>query len=115
MKTINLTQHIGKPEQNCFEPADKEEVKELLTIHKDDDVVENASALADIAKKSGAENAMIGGAGFLLSHLEKALCNVGVNPIHSFSARESYEGEDGVKKSIFRHKCFIDSKGKWLP
>lgn len=56
---------------------------------------------------------MIGGAGFFMSHLERALEEHQVGALHAFSVRESVEEmlEDGsVKKTnVFRHVGFFSA------
>lgn len=56
-------------------------------------------------------NAMIGGAPYLMSALEKALVDYGVCPYYAFSRRESVEETmpDGSvrKTAVFRHAGFI--------
>lgn len=114
---INLTQHQSTPEQEwdgVFEPQDKENVRRLLTF----DTIPNkgvlymrAVQLAEIASESGAKFAMIGGAPYLMGALENALKEKGIQPLYSFSERESIEetlpSGDVIKKSVFRHKGFI--------
>ena len=54
---------------------------------------------------------MIGGAPFLMSPLESALLNNGIEPVYAFSTRESVEKKlpDGSvqKTNIFKHKGFV--------
>ena len=114
---INLTQHLPTPEQEwdgVFEPQDKDSVRRLLTV----DTIPNkgvvymrAVQLAEIASESGAKFAMIGGAPYLMGALENALKERGIQPLYSFSERESIEetlpSGDVIKKSVFRHKGFI--------
>lgn len=111
MKRINLTQHDGKPEQGCFEPENKEQVKELLTFEAlptKAEIRDRAVSLAIIAKESGAEEAMIGGAPYLMNYLETELRRFGVTPVYAFSRREVIEDtETGIKTSIFKHIGFI--------
>lgn len=83
------------------------------------DVQTHATILAEIAARTGTpENpnhppdaVMIGGAPFLMSALEAALMDYGLQPVYAFSLRESVDEPqpDGgvVKKSTFRHIGFI--------
>lgn len=111
MKRINLTQHDGKPEQGCFEPENKEQVKELLTFEAlptKAEIRDRAVSLAIIAKESGAEEAMIGGAPYLMADLETELRRFGVTPVYAFSRREAIEDPNtGEKISVFKHIGFI--------
>jgi hypothetical protein len=72
-----------------------------------------ACLLTSIAVKLGATHAMIGGAGFFLPVLEKALHQRGIIPVHAFSKRESVEtrNADGTvsKTNIFKHLGFVES------
>jgi len=63
--------------------------------------------------KGFALKAMIGGAPFFMSALERALKDVGIQPIYSFSVRESTEKMvDGktVKTNVFKHIGFVGEK-----
>ena len=111
----NLTQHVATPEQavNVIEPANKAEIQELLTFETPPTIAEiqkRASALARQVPE-GIMLAMIGGAPYLMSSLEKELTFRGIQPLYSFSERVSVEEKqnDGtvVKKSVFRHKNFV--------
>jgi hypothetical protein len=117
MKIINLTQHFATPEQleaGVFESDHKEGIRTFLTFNElpSKNVLDNtASILAHHAKIKGATHAMIGGAPFFMSTLERALVEVGVIPVYAFSVRESVEEvqPDGsvVKQAIFRHQGFV--------
>jgi len=56
-------------------------------------------------------NVMIGGAPYLMATLEKALREVGLNPIYAFSQRVSIDKEnpDGsvTKTMVFKHLGFV--------
>ena len=112
MKIINLTQHAATKEQieqGLFDLDDNSELKELLTfndIPTSAEIQNRACAIAKIAKDSGAECAMIGGAPFFMSALENALKEVGVQPLYAFTKRVAVE-ENGVKTSIFKHEGFV--------
>jgi hypothetical protein len=113
--TINLTQHPATPDQGVTEPENKAAVQAALTfdaIPSSEDMKERADFLARIAKDSGASKAMIGGAPFFMSTLEKALLDVGIKPVYAFSVRESVEKttDDGTvtKTNVFKHTGFVE-------
>lgn len=70
-----------------------------------------AKELAQIAVKSNADHAMVGGAAYFVPILERELDKVGVKPIHSFTQRESEDKvmEDGSvqKVSVFKHVGWV--------
>jgi hypothetical protein len=117
MSILNLTQHVASKEQvaaGVIEPDDKKAVQDLLTfvdLPTVPDIVRRARNLAGIAKSAGVESAMIGGAGWLLGPLERALQAAGIWPLHSFTRREAVEEQqpDGSVKKIqtFRHVGFV--------
>ena len=123
MKIINLTQHMATPEQVVAgviepKPNDKNLIRTTLTfnaIPEIEDILAAAKALSIIAKKYGINTAMIGGAPWLMSALERALLHEGIEPVYAFSLRRSVEtkGEDGtvVKKTIFKHLGFVRFSG----
>ena len=117
---LNLTQHPATPDQvadGVIEPADKPAVSKLLTF--DDppaagEMEARANALADIATSAGTDTAMIGGAPFFMSTLERVLKGHGIAPVHAFSRRESVEALDPktgeVKKSqVFKHAGWVEA------
>ena len=57
--------------------------------------------------------AMIGGAPYLMSELEKELWYRGIEPVYSFSRRESVESTDAegnvTKTSVFKHIGFVSA------
>ena len=111
MRIINITQHVATPEQveaGVVEPVDKEKVKTLLTINTRPcqyELMVRAEMLAEIAASSGCKHAMIGGAPYMMRHLEDALHRKGIIPMYAFSRRVSEEtiAPDGsiVKTSKF--------------
>lgn len=117
MKVLNLTQHPATQEQvavGVYEPANKDNVKKLLTFNSlpsQEEIQSKAQLLAIVAVSEGAEYAMIGGAGYLMPMLEQSLKEVGIKPLHAFSERVSVEEvqPDGsvVKKNVFRHVGFV--------
>lgn len=114
---INLTQHLATQEQassGVIEPEEKSAVRSALTfgsLPTADEIEARAKALAEIAADSGATAAMIGGAPYLMSALERALTQRGITPVYAFSVRESVEttAPDGavVKTNVFRHVGFV--------
>jgi hypothetical protein len=116
---LNLTQHVLTEEQRkqgVVEPVDKNSIRSLLTFEtlpSPLEIRQKAVELANVAKKEGADNVMIGGAPFLMSSLEKELLKLNITPLYSFSKRESIDEIqlDGsvVKRAIFRHIGFVQS------
>lgn len=119
MSIANLTQHVATNEQivagvvNLHEISN--EVRDLLTFEEIPSVcviMERAKKLATLVKTSGYDKAMIGGAPFLMSALEGALKEVGIQPLYAFSRRESIETvmDDGSvqKTNVFRHVGFVE-------
>lgn len=118
MKIINLTQHPATEEQKAAGVFDicSEAVIKLLTFFlmpMTQDILNRAGQLAEIAEINGATHAMIGGAGYLMPALEKALLRRNIKPLHAFSRRESVETKnpDGTitKTSVFKHLGFVES------
>ena len=133
MKIINLTQHKSTPEQGVEDVKITGEcvastfglrtdqfgyyptMASLLTFESVPNYGQmwnRACLLTSIAVHLGATSAMIGGAGFFIPVLEKALMQRGITPLHAFSKRESVETVvDGkvTKTSIFRHAGFVQS------
>lgn len=127
-RIVNLTQHEATEEQlaeGVFEPEVefKEELKrDLLTfeeIPSKEEISRRAERIAWIAElelgmdplRIHKREAMIGGAPYLMSALEKALKEKGITPIYAFSRRESVEKEiDGkvVKTQVFKHLGFVE-------
>jgi hypothetical protein len=112
VKIVNLTQHVGTPEQGVIEPVNKKEVQDLLTFDTLEstagaEIVRRAIKLAEIAQNAEADAAMLGGAPFLMSTLERILLyEKGIQPLYSFSLRQSVDKEiDGKiqKISFFKH------------
>ena len=111
-KIVNLTQHKASQEQvekGVFDLTDNTELKVLLTVNDlptPDDIYHRVAGIVEIAKESGAKSAMIGGAPFLMSALEKELKSAGIQPLYAFTKRVAIE-ENGVKTSIFKHEGFV--------
>ena len=119
MHILNLTQHLPTDEQlsaGVVNYVRHDYVRELLTINDlpdYDDLRLRAVRLAKIALESDAQGAMIGGAPYLMSHLEAELKAVGIVPMYAFSKRVSVDvvGNDGVvrKDSVFKHLGFYSA------
>lgn len=123
---LNLTQHLGTPEQGVTDLTGEELValKQALTfdaIPTAQEIAERAEYIAELACANGLggdegddpipTRAMIGGAPYLMAPLERALRAVGIEPLYAFSVRESVEqvqADGSVRKdNIFRHTGFI--------
>ena len=113
---INLTQHQSLPAQQCAGRSEEQEraIRNLLTFTELPDLAEitdRAVALADLAAKAGATEAMIGGAPYLMPALDLVLRTRGIEPLYAFSLRESVDEEqsDGsiVKRTRFVHAGFV--------
>lgn len=116
---INLTQHIATPEQVeagviDLQGEDLTQLKKLLNfvgMPTNGDIHDRAFDIARIADQSGAEAAMIGGAPYLMPHLQKALQARGIAVFYAFSERVSVERVvDGVvvKTNEFKHVGFVE-------
>ena len=133
---INLTQHQATPEQVAAGVVDlPPAVRELLlmeltfeTLPSAEEIEDRAAFIAALAlgfassrvdedlDNAGAlpqgVRAMIGGAPYLMSALEVALLDAGIQPVYAFSIRESREEQqaDGSvrKVNIFRHAGFVE-------
>ncbi len=116
-KMVNLTQHNATPDQvadGVVELEDKSEVQDALTfdnIPSSAEMTVRANILAQIAKESGCRRAMIGGAPFFMSTLERVLISEGITPVFAFSKRESVDevcADGSVKKTnVFKHVGFV--------
>lgn len=130
MKILNLTQHLATPEQRLAGVIDLDEVNraellDLLTfeaIPTPEDISVQAHRIAQLASDVADQysdidptfecaSALIGGAPYLMPHLEVALAHQGFAALYTFSERESVETQnpDGsvTKRNVFRHKGFI--------
>jgi hypothetical protein len=121
---INCTQHTATPEQIAqgvvdLPVEDREMVCGWLTIDElptaEDlrvraDMI--ASHLETLPGVHPGQRVMIGGAPYLMGHLERALRAVGLVPVYAFSRRESVETQlpDGsvTKSNVFRHIGFVE-------
>jgi len=116
MKRINLTQHPARPEQGCQHRSDIQSgvIKHALTFTQlptHQEIVARVNRLVAIARDCNADEAMLGGAPYLITLLDPALREVGIIPVYAFSLRESVEevdrAGDTVKRTIFRHIGFV--------
>jgi hypothetical protein len=123
---INLTQHEPTPEQAAqgvvnLPEEDRKEILALLTFDEIPDAWDlhyHANKIGGIASKHfdsisfhGRKMAMIGGAPFFMSHLEKSLTDHNIKPIYAFAKRVSVEENingEIRKVSIFKHVGFCD-------
>lgn len=121
MDIINLTQHDTSLKQRALGVFDlplegREQVRNLLTFSSAptaDFIRQRAEAIAKIAEKQNCQFAMIGGAGYLMPALEKALLEVGITPLHAFTVREVIETTqaDGsvTKTAVFKHGGWVSN------
>lgn len=122
---INLTQHAASPEQVAAGvidlPADeREQLTQLLTVDalptrsKIEARCADIASLAALAFDAHPVQAMIGGAPWMMSALEGALIDAGIEPVYAFSVRESVEQaqpDGSVRKvNIFRHAGFVPAR-----
>ena len=119
MSIINLTQHSATTEQKELGVVElnanaKADVKALLTFAKVPSKHElgiRAKFITNLARSSGCTSALIGGAPYFMSALERELKDAGITPVYSFSVRKSEETTqpDGsvIKTNIFRHGGFV--------
>lgn len=124
MYILNLTQHEATPAQEADGVIDlpdeaRQQLSGLLTFNsapsraeKDaraDAIVAFALAQAEILPefRAGLDRAMVGGAPFFMSALERALEDKGIEPLYAFSVRKSAEQvqpDGSVRKvNVFRH------------
>lgn len=116
---LNLTQHKSTYEQLMYDIVDlpdetHQKVQNLLTFNEAPRLNAMAARAADIAQiavENGATHALIGGAPFFMSHLERALKAEGIWPLYSFSRRiveEETQDDGSVKKvTVFKHEGFV--------
>ena len=113
---INLTQHEPTDDQKAIihnwvnlSEAEKAYVKKNLTFRPQEVtkyvIIGRAAMLATLAKEKGAKYAHIGGAPYLMTHLEDCLRQAGIIPLYSLTERVTEERViDGevVKTSVFK-------------
>lgn len=119
MKTVNLTQHPTTPEQKEEGVFDLEgkmlsQLKAKLTFDTLEDAREHnvhtrAVRMAAVVRGMDPkpQQALLGGAPFLMGPLADELRKVGVAPVFAFSVRDSKEvtqADGSVRKvAVFRH------------
>lgn len=120
MRILNLTQHQATQDQIengviDLDVSAKEWLTSMLnfdTLPTAEDIEHRASAIARNTRMLGYNKAMIGGALWLMSSLEKHLKINNIQPLYAFSIRESVEtvNDDGsvTKKNVFKHIGFIE-------
>ena len=116
---INLTQPPASPEQIAagvrdLDPHQRTLLVQALTVDAlptRAEIHDRCEAIATLALASGARQAMIGGAPWMMSTLERALRAVQCEPVYAFSMRESAEHvqpDGSVRKvTVFRHAGFV--------
>lgn len=118
MIRVNLTQHTALPEQECIDIECN--LAALLTFNEipaETEIYRRASELVEIATMYNADEAMIGGPGYLLMYLDPLLRQREILPVYAFSRRESVEVEqDGrvIKRSVFKHLGFVRLGGTFF-
>ena len=120
MKILNLTQHQATQDQIengviDLDVSTKEWLTSMLnfdTLPTATDIENRANAIARNTRMLGYNKAMIGGALWLMSSLEKHLKMNNIQPVYAFSIRESVEtiNDDSsvTKKNVFKHIGFIE-------
>ena len=121
-KIINLTQHTASPEQKLagvFDLPNHEFAKwrSLITFDSIEEWVgekfcarmeHGIQPFLEKLYSQGWRTAMIGGAPFFMSRLEKALAENKISALYAFTKR-IVEEKDGVKRSVFKHEGFVTS------
>lgn len=119
MRIVNLTQHVATKDQivnGVFEPAAKEQVKDLLTfahIPTPEELADRAELLAAVAWENRAKAAMIGGAPYLMAPLERALVEHGIDPCYAFTERRSAEVMDPDTGEVRKTQIFVHTGFVW--
>ena len=120
MRILNLTQHAPTPAQieaGVFDaPAEIREkiVSELnfTDIPHKGEIYSRADEITRLAVLTTATHAMIGGAPYLMAPLERALKEVGIKVVYSFTQRkvvEVHNGDGTVSKSTtFAHVGWVE-------
>lgn len=116
----NCTQHTPTKEQldeGVINPDCWEQIKELSSFNEIPswrDMKDRASKIAKLLCNEGYSSALIGGAPYFMSSLERELINSGITPLYAFSVRESKEEvlPDGTVRKInfFKHLGFVKAE-----
>jgi len=126
---INLTQHPATQEQKeagvrDVAPERTQRLHQLLTFEEAPDVYglrsraaqlfhifEDETLNANWDEQKSWPRVMIGGAPYLMSHLEDCFISEGITVLYAFSQRKSVEEQqaDGsvVKRTVFVHEGFV--------
>ena len=126
---LNLTQHVGTPDQGVTDLTGeaRECLIALLTVDAlptREEIEQRANDIVLLAIMNGLgpddgedpvpARAMIGGAPWMMSALEDALIDAGIEPVYAFSVRESTEQKqaDGSVRKIntFRHAGWVPAR-----
>ncbi len=111
---LNLTQHKATPEQleaGVVDPSNHDILKDVLTFNQipsKQEMQERAEWCAQCCHYHGVYTALIGGAPFFMSTLEKVLIDNEIQPVYAFSVRQSVDNPDGTKTSVFKHAGFVE-------
>ena len=117
---LNLTQHNATNDQLIagvvdVAAADKAALVAALTFNSlptKEELEAHAKSVAELATKYGASAAMVGGAPYFMSTLERVLKDAGIKPVYAFSVRQSTEVQnpDGTvtKSMVFKHQGFVE-------
>lgn len=116
----NCTQHTPVQEQldqGVINPECWEQIKELSSFSEIPswrEMKDRASKIAKLLCNEGYSSALIGGAPYFMSSLERELINSGITPLYAFSVRESKEEvlPDGTVRKInfFKHLGFVKAE-----
>ena len=118
---LNMTQHEASQEQvdvGVVDPTGqlKEKVIDLITFDSlptKGEILTRAGYAAQLARGTGCNAAMIGGAPYFQEPLSEALRKEGITPVFSFTRRESEDRpqpDGSVRKvGVFRHMGFVEA------
>lgn len=125
---INMTQHLATEDQVTagvvnLPDEDRRQLVDLLTFLErptQQDLQYRADTLAQLASdvlaqlsRDTYDQAMVGGAPYLMAPLERALLRKGIFPVYAFSVRESsdqIQADGSVRKvSTFRHAGWVEA------
>jgi hypothetical protein len=130
MQIINLTQHPATQEQKAagvsdVAPERQKRLHQLLTFEEIPSIhelrsraaqlfhiFEDETLNADWEERQSWPCVMLGGAPYLMSHLEECFIFEGITVVYAFSQRKSVEEQqaDGsvVKRTVFVHEGFVE-------
>jgi len=119
-KILNVTLHKATPQmikEGVVEPEPElgEQLRKLLLFTEKPDygeIVRRATRIAELVYNAGYKKALIGGAGYLMPFLVKALKNYKIQPVFAFTRRVSEEQRlpDGTVRKVqyFKFEGFIE-------